>query len=73
MDNKYGLGSAKVATAHHHEVKRKSSAGSVLLCQYCSSDQLVLCPSVNDHYCISCGQYQNDVPLDYATGRSVDY
>lgn len=72
MDNKYGLGSARVATAHQ-ETRQKSSAGAVMLCQYCSSDQLILCPTMDDHYCKSCGQYQSDVPLDYATGRSSLY
>jgi hypothetical protein len=72
MDNKYGLGSAKVATAHH-EAKHKTSAGPVMLCQYCSSDKLILCSTMNDHYCKDCGQYQSDVPLDYSTGRSADY
>lgn len=72
MDNKYGLGSAKVATAHH-DAKHKTTVEPAALCQYCSSDQLVFCPTLNDHYCKDCGQYQSDVPLGYSTGRSSDY
>ncbi len=72
MDNKYGLGSARVATAHH-EARQKSSAASASLCRFCGSDQLILCPTMNDHYCKNCGQYQSDVPHDYATGRSSLY
>jgi hypothetical protein len=72
MDNKYGLGSAKVATAHHEE-KLKSAGGSVIMCLFCSSDRIILCPTMNDHYCKECGQYQSDLPVGYSTGRSADY
>lgn len=72
MDNKYGLGSAKVATAHH-EAKVRSSAMSVLACRFCSGVNLLLCPTMNDHYCKDCGEYQSDVPAGYSTGHSADY
>lgn len=71
MDNKYGLGSAKVATAHH-ETKHPVSP-SPTSCNYCGSAQLTLCPTMNDHYCKDCGQYQSDLPVGYSTGRSSDY
>jgi hypothetical protein len=72
MDNKYGLGSAKVATAHH-EARVKSSSTTVLLCRYCNGGNLLYCATVNDHYCKDCGEYQSDIPAGYATGHSADY
>jgi ribosomal protein L32 len=72
MDNKYGLGSAKVAHAHH-ESKLKSSHLPARACSNCGHDRLILCPTMNDHYCEKCGQYQNDVPMDYSSGHSADY
>lgn len=71
MDNKYGLGSVKVAHAHH-DAKYKDLAFHSS-CKYCGSDQLTLCPTMNDHFCKDCGQYQDDVPAGYSTGRYVDY
>ena len=70
MDNKYGLGSAKVATAHHESHHKTESS---LTCRFCLSVQLMLCPTLNDHYCKECGQYQSDAPIDYSTGHSADY
>jgi len=72
MDNKYGLGGAKVATAHH-ETKHDASSLLAIACHNCGSTQLTLCPTMNDHYCKDCGQYQSDVPIGYSTGRSADY
>lgn len=72
MDNKYGLGSARVATAHH-ETHHKPAAEQQLCCRYCFSVELILCPTLNDHYCKECGEYQNDIPAAYPTGHSHDY
>jgi hypothetical protein len=71
MDNKYGLGSAKVATAHH-ETKHPATP-TPATCIDCGSGQLILCPTMNDHYCKDCGQYQSDLPAGYSTGRSSNY
>lgn len=71
MDNKYGLGSVRVAHAHH-EAKYKSAA-IPSTCKYCGSHQLTLCPAMNDHFCKDCGHYQDDVPTGYSTGRNADY
>ncbi len=71
MDNKYGLGSAKVATAHHNLVH--AANGVLMVCRHCSGSNLTLNLSLNDHYCEDCGQYQEDIPLDYSTGHSSDY
>ena len=71
MDNKYGLGSRKVATEHHHTHKH---VGHVpLACKYCQSTQLRLCPTMQDHQCNDCGEWQLDVPQGYAVGRSSEY
>lgn len=72
MDNKYGLGSAKVAYAHH-EATHKPASVPAKACSHCGSDRLILCPTLDDHYCEACGQYQNDIPAGYATGHSADY
>ncbi|MFZ9642413.1 MAG: hypothetical protein ACO29L_03050 [Candidatus Methylopumilus sp.] len=71
MDNKYALGSTKVAT-EHHEAVHKSSAQS-RACKFCASAELVLCPTMHDHKCAQCGEWQQDVEKSYATGRSSDY
>lgn len=71
MDNKYGLGGAKVATAHH-ETKHHATV-PLTTCINCGSEQLALCPTMNDHYCKECGEYQSDLPVGYSTGRSADY
>jgi hypothetical protein len=71
MDNKYGLGSTKVAHAHHDA--RRAAHPHAVACHYCGSDQLILCPTLNDHFCKDCGEYQSDVPPGYPTGRSANY
>jgi hypothetical protein len=40
MDNKYGLGSSKVAT-EHHETHHKAHVGHVKHCKFCGSLELV--------------------------------
>lgn len=72
MENKYGLGSAKVAN-EHHDAKLKSSSHAELMCRFCGNAQLTLCLTMNDHRCEVCGQWQNDLPVGYSTGRSADY
>ncbi len=70
MDNKYALGSTKVAT-EHHEVAHKNKPS--LVCKFCNSAQLVLCPTMHDHKCSRCGEWQQDIENSYATGRSSNY
>jgi len=72
MDNKYGLGSAKVAVAHHDATHKPASA-LVMVCRFCNGDQLIFCSTMDDHYCKDCGEYQTDVPAGYSTGRSSNY
>lgn len=72
MDNKYGLGSAKVAHVHD-DARRVASPVTAMTCCNCGSDRLILCPTLNDHFCKACGEYQGDVPAGYSTGRSADY
>lgn len=69
MDNKYGLGSTRVAT-EHHDTHHKVGA---LACKYCGSLDLSLSQTMQDHLCNECGEWQNDVPQGYSTGRSSDY
>jgi hypothetical protein len=71
MDNKYALGSTKVAT-EHHEASLKTDK-STIVCKYCDSDQLVMCPTMQDHKCAHCGEWQQDISKSYATGRSSDF
>jgi hypothetical protein len=71
MDNKYGLGSAKVAH-EHHDAKLKSTKPA-LACRFCDGAQLTFCPTMDDHHCEDCDKWQNDVPMGYSTGRSADY
>jgi hypothetical protein len=71
MDNKYGLGSTRVAHAHHDAVKATLHAAPT--CRFCGSGQLTPCPTLNDHFCKDCGEYQGDVPAGYSTGRNADY
>ncbi len=70
MDNKYALGSTKVAT-EHHEVAHKNKPS--LVCKFCNSAQLVLCPTMHDHKCSHCAEWQQDIENSYATGRSSNY
>ncbi len=72
MDNKYGLGSSKVAT-EHHETHHKSAETHTLQCKFCGSSDLTLSPTMHDHLCNACGEWQNDIPQGYSTGRSSDY
>lgn len=71
MDNKYGLGSTRVAQ-EHHETHAKSSVKSTHVCRACGHDQLTLCKTMQDHRCDCCGEWQNDA-YGYSTGRSADY
>lgn len=72
MDNKYGLGSVKVAT-EHHEQHHKPSHYQKHICKYCQHESLVLSQTMHDHRCTACGNWQHDVPAGYSTGRSSDY
>ena len=66
MDNKYGLGSSKVAVELHKDKKS-------MQCNACKSKKLHFCPTMKDHQCEDCGEWQNDIPMNYSTGRSADY
>lgn len=70
MDNKYALGSTRVST-EHHELHHK--AHTHLACKFCNRSNLVLSPTMHDHHCADCGEWQNDVEKGYPTGRSNDY
>jgi len=59
MDNKYGLGSSKVAV----EIQKKDQG---LECKSCKASNLHFCPTMEDHKCESCGEWQNDIPLNYS-------
>lgn len=72
MDNKYGLGSTKVAT-EHHEQHHKTDTVEPAHCKFCNSTHLLLSPTMHDHRCNDCGEWQLDVPAGYSTGRSSDY
>jgi hypothetical protein len=72
MDNKYGLGSTKVAT-EHHELHHHSDAESRIICKFCQSENVTLSPTMHDHKCSDCGEWQLDIPQGYSTGRSSDY
>lgn len=72
MDNKYGLGSAKAAK-EHHDSHHKLADAHVAHCKFCGSLRLVLSPTMNDHNCADCGEWQGNIPHSYSTGRSSDY
>ncbi len=72
MDNKYELGSTKVAT-EHHETHHKIATIHTSHCKFCDGTHLALNPTMHDHCCADCGEWQNDVPQGYSTGRSSDY
>lgn len=72
MDNKYGLGSTKVAT-EHHETHHKTPLSHAANCKFCGASTLVLCLTMHDHRCTECGEWQLDVPQGYSTGRSSHY
>jgi hypothetical protein len=69
MDNKYGLGGAKVAT-EHHEAHHKNPVSSPTHCKHCGGEQLMLCLTMHDHRCVDCDEWQGDIPQGYSTGRS---
>ena len=66
MDNKYSLGSSKVAVELHKKDQQ-------LKCRSCDGEHLHYCPTMQDHQCEDCGEWQNDIPSNYSTGRSADY
>lgn len=72
MDNKYGLGSTKVAIEHHAH-QHKSHHYHTHVCKYCQHKSLMLSQTMHDHRCTACGNWQHDVPAGYSTGRSSDY
>ncbi len=72
MDNKYELGSTKVAT-EHHETHHKTPVLHATNCKFCGGANLVPSPSMHDHRCADCGEWQADIPQGYSTGRSSDY
>jgi hypothetical protein len=69
MDNKYGLGSSRVAHEHHDA----SHPHQGTACKYCGHTELTLCTTMHDHRCNHCGEWQNDVMAGYSTGRFSDY
>jgi hypothetical protein len=71
-DNKYGLGSSKVAT-EKHEANDHTPAIHPTNCKFCNSSNLTLSPTMHDHMCNDCGEWQSDVPQGYSTGRAADY
>ena len=71
MDNKYALGSTKVATEHHEGLHKLDVQSRV--CKFCGSANLVLSQTMHDHKCSDCGEWQEDVEKSYATGRSSEY
>jgi hypothetical protein len=66
MDNKYGLGSSKVQLIFIKKMRLQNIG-------YVNSNKLPFCPTMQDHQCENCGEWQNDVPLNYSTDRSKDY
>lgn len=76
MDNKYGLGSKRLASEHqqqHHRHDTQSASYHPLHCRFCQSPRLRLCPTLQDHQCDECGEWQQDTPANYAIGRSSEY
>lgn len=75
MDNKYGLGSRRLATEHHqsHREVVRSASYHHMACRVCKSTHLRLCPTMQDHQCLDCGEWQMDLPAGYAVGRQSDY
>lgn len=76
MDNKYGLGSNRLATEHHlhtHKPLGRQASHHPLLCRVCKGSNLRLCPTLQDHQCNDCGEWQMDFPSGYAIGRPADY
>ena len=54
MDNKYGLGSAKVAT-EHHETHHKAAVSHETNCKFCGSASVVLSHTMHDNRYQECG------------------
>lgn len=73
MDNKYGLRSTKVATEKHEQSHPRAADALALRCKYCGSTHLILSATMHDHRCEDCGEWQQDIPAGYSTGRSSDY
>lgn len=75
MDNKYGLGSRRLATEHHqgHKQPLRHASHHTMQCRACKNTNLRLCPTVEDHQCNDCGEWQQDMPAGYAIGRNSDY
>lgn len=73
MDNKYGLGSAKVANIHHESHHKDATVLHPVKCRHCNHYDLNFSPTMQDHMCNGCGEWQNDIPQGYSTGRSSDY
>jgi len=73
MDNKYGLGSTKVATTHHETHHKTTPVGHAAECKFCGSSYLEVSLTMHDHRCRDCGEWQNDIPAGYSTGRHSDY
>jgi hypothetical protein len=71
MDNKYGLGSTKVM--HEHQDAQEHTDKPALICRFCGHDHLTISQTMHDHRCDKCGEWQIDIPLDYATGHTADY
>jgi hypothetical protein len=71
-DNKYGLGSSKVAK-EHHDAHHKVVSTLPTQCKFCGSVNLTLSPTMHDHLCNDCGEWQQDIPQGYSTGRSSHY
>ena len=72
MDNKYGLGSSRVAHEHHDAVNKHSHAPTAS-CKHCGHSALTLCNTMHDHRCNQCGAWQNDVAASYSVGRFSNY
>ena len=72
MDNKYELGSTKTAV-EHHETHHNTTPVHITACKFCQSTALVLCQTMHDYRCSACGEWQNEVQSNYATGRSQEY
>lgn len=71
MDNKYALGSTKVATEHHETVHKSSHPAQT--CKFCDVAELVFCPTMQDYKCSHCDEWQMNAGKSYALGRSSDY
>ncbi len=72
MDNKYGLGSSRVAHEHHDAVHKQTHAPTAS-CKHCGHTGLSLCHTMHDHRCNQCGEWQNDIAAGYSLGRFTNY